>query len=154
MELEDAITIVSSWNKFGRAGLGELYVLDIDEAAQKLLDAATQEAVHEEVAFLGAMLRIRMGEELDAHVKRILERLKKVSDPGVNLRDAFAYVVAPHARNFLFLSKIVLATVLGCNFNELRREVITPLGEEAAVQILEPEYDFDEMFELVRPGLP
>ncbi len=49
------------------------------------------------------------------------------------LFDAFAYISAMHAENLQILSKEVLAKVLKVPNNQLKKKVLGPLGEEAAI---------------------
>ena len=67
-------------------------------------------------------------------VKKLLRRLDDIKAPGGSLGQAFAYVAAMHAENLRFLSRPVLAHLLGCDETTLRKEVIRPLTDEAAVQ--------------------
>ena len=63
----------------------------------------------------------------------MLDRLRQRSIPGGgNLQDALSYVAAMHAEELEFLSRPVLAQVLACPLGKLHREVLTPLGQEAA----------------------
>ncbi|MBD0372498.1 MAG: hypothetical protein ICV60_16765 [Pyrinomonadaceae bacterium] len=137
LTLEDANKIVGAWEYYGEEGLGELAGLDTFAAASKLVEHARSEAQSNayEGAFLGAMLRVRIGEALRDHVKRLLERLngRRLDEPGISLMDAFAYIVALHAKNILLLSRPVLARAIGCSVDSLQRLVLRPFGEEAAV---------------------
>jgi hypothetical protein len=131
----DAEKIVAAWTRYGIRGLGRLAGLESHEAVQKLLDAATLEASTPDGAFLGAMLRVRIGMALRDHVAALLGRLESreiQGIPGKTLLDAFAYIAVPHACNLLFLSKSVLAKALGLDETRIRRRILGPLGEEAA----------------------
>ncbi|MBA3833212.1 MAG: metallophosphoesterase [Chthoniobacterales bacterium] len=131
----DADKIIAAWSRYGARGLGKLSGLESDEAAQKLFDAATLEAGSPDGAFLGAMLRVRIGMALRDHVAALLGRLESrelQGIPGKTLLDAFAYIAVPHAFNLLFLSKSVLAKALGLDETRVRRRILGPLGEEAA----------------------
>lgn len=57
----DARAIVDAWSKLGSRGLGKLSGLETEEAVSRLLEAARLEATTSEGAFLGAMLRVRVG---------------------------------------------------------------------------------------------
>jgi tetratricopeptide (TPR) repeat protein len=132
---DDAEKIIAAWSHYGVRGLGRLAGLDSDEAAQRLFDAATLEASAPDGAFLGAMLRVRIGVALRDHVIALLGRLESREIQGISgktLLDAFAYIAVPHAYNLLFLSKSVLAKVLGIDETRVRRRILGPLGEEAA----------------------
>jgi hypothetical protein len=131
----DADKIVAAWSRYGARGLGRLSGLESEEAAQRLFDAATLEASTADGAFLGAMLRVRIGMALRDHVTALLGRLESreiQGIPGKTLLDAFAYIAIPHAYNLLFLSKSVLARTLGMDDTRVRRRILGPLGEEAA----------------------
>lgn len=136
----DAQQIVNAWARYGSEGLGDLAEIHSDQAAKRLIQAAQdQDARYKhDGAFLGAMLKVRKGTELREHVASLLERLgtrtiahQREGDPK-SLRDAMAYIAAMHAENLLFLSKPVLAKVLGCKPGKLKADVLGPLGEEAA----------------------
>jgi hypothetical protein len=131
----DAAAIVRAWSSYGVRGLGKLAGLDPDEAADKLFEAAKLEASAPDGAFLGAMLRVRVGLALKDHVGALLGRLDRreiQGYPGKTLLEAFALIAIPHAYNLLFLSKPVLAKALAVDETKLRRRVLGPLGEEAA----------------------
>ncbi|MBA7705755.1 hypothetical protein ES703_114593 [subsurface metagenome] len=130
---EDAELVVNAWTKYDRKGLGRLYGQTQDDAVSALLKEAQSEYYSEEGAFLGAMLRTRLGDGIKAHVKKLLLSILKYKSPGGTLCDAFAYIAVPHSENMLFLSKGPLAKVLGCARGELKARVLGPLGEEAAV---------------------
>jgi Icc-related predicted phosphoesterase len=129
----DAEAIVTAWARYERRGLGRLYGLPQGEAIAALVNEARNEAYAEEGAFLGAMLRTRLGEDIKAHVKNLLLSLAETNGPGGTLRDAFACIAVPHAENVLTLSRGPLAKVLGCSRAELKEKVLGPLGEEAVV---------------------
>jgi len=130
---EDAALIVEAWGKHGARGLGRLYGRSREDAIEALVEEATGEAYTEEGAFLGAMLRTRMGADLRAHVKRLLVSLGDSKAPGGTLRDAFAHIATPHAENVLTLSRGPLAKALGCGRSVIKEKVLGPLGEEAVV---------------------
>jgi hypothetical protein len=130
---EDAQQIIWAWSQYGPKGLGQLAGKDPKEAVQALIVAATKEAELKEGAFFGAMLKVRIGHALREHLTALLNRLhdRKIHH-GVTLRDAFAYIAAMHAEGLTFLSKAVLAQVLGCQLGELKPKILGPLGKEAA----------------------
>jgi hypothetical protein len=130
---EDAEMIINSWTRYEKRGLGRLYGHSHAEAVAALLKEAHNEANTQEGAFLGAMLRTRLGEDIKAHVQSLLISLAENKAPGGTLRDAFAYIAVPHAENFLSLSRGPLADALGCDRAELKEKVLGPLGEEAIV---------------------
>ncbi|MCP4696711.1 MAG: hypothetical protein GY862_07670, partial [Gammaproteobacteria bacterium] len=136
---EDAARIVDAWSVYHEQGLGRLAGLSKQDAVKKLVAETRSEKSREDGAFLGALLRLRFGEQLKAHVKKLLDRLQERKIlPGENsntLLHAFAYIAAMHAENKLFLSKLVLAKALGIEQGKLRSKVLWPLGEEAAADV-------------------
>lgn len=133
LSLEDAELIVSAWGHYGKQGLGKLDGVSIKDAAKKLVEQAKSEKYQDEGAFLGAMLRTRFGEDFKAHIKDLLSRLNNRDGLGGSLLNAFAYIAVMHADNNLFLSKEVLAEVLGGKPGDIKRQITEPLGQEAAV---------------------
>lgn len=132
---EDARKIVAAWARLGLKGLGRLENLDPEAAAEQLFAAARDDSANQqEGAFLGAMLRTRFGRDLNQHVKVLLGRLNGQSTPGYaeTLMEAFAYIAVPHAENVLTLSTPILEEALGCTLRQVKREILRPLGEEAA----------------------
>jgi len=133
LELDDAAAIVHSWGKHGKQGLGRLAGKTEDEAIKLLFDAAVQESATEGGAFFGAMLEVRIGEELKEHLKALLIRLdERRLQTGGTLQVAFAYIASMHAEGLNFLSRPVLAKVLGYELSDLKSRVLKPLGKEAA----------------------
>lgn len=135
LDQTDAETIVQAWSNYGVRGLGKLAGLDLVEAAERLFEAAKLEASTPDGAFLGAMLRARVGLALKDHVGALIGRLDRreiQGYPGKTLLEAFALIAIPHAYNLLFLSKPVLAKALAIEETKLRRRVLGLLGEEAA----------------------
>lgn len=129
----DATRIVDAWANFGEAGLGRTALLRPEERAQRLVEAARDEAKVSQGAFFGALLAVRVGEDMQKHAKSMLARLAQNSIPGGRtLRDALSFIAAMHAEGLEFLSRPVLATVLGCPLDKLRAAILLPLGEEAA----------------------
>ncbi|MHB1081427.1 MAG: metallophosphoesterase family protein [Prosthecobacter sp.] len=130
---EDAMRIIDGWAEFGRAALGRLANLERDVAVRLLIDAAREEAKTPQGSFFGAMLTVRFGDDLHEHLKLLLQRLgTRIIPGGATLLDAVAYVAAIHSLNLEILSRPVLAWVLGCLPKELKRNVLLPMGEEAA----------------------
>ena len=135
LDERDAREIVNAWGKFGSRGLGKLAGSTLDEAVGQLVEAARVEATTSDGAFLGAMLRVRVGVALRDHVAALMVRLESRDIkglPGKTLLDAFAYIAIPHAYNLLFLSKSVLGRAIGIDESRVRRRILGPLGEEAA----------------------
>jgi tetratricopeptide (TPR) repeat protein len=131
----DAKQVVTAWSAYGKEGLKSLDGLELDEAMSQLLVAAKSEEIsRHEGTFFGAVLQVRWGEGLKDHVDNLLRKLEKRSiSGGRKLGDAFAYIAAMHAENMQILSKEVLAEVLQVNIGNLKRAVLGPLGEEAAI---------------------
>ncbi len=129
---EDAEKIVTAWSVFGNRGLGTLSSLDIEDAADKLVELAQEHSYAQEGAFLGAMLQARFGEGLRDHVRLLLSRLQHIPCPGGCLLDAFAYVAVTHCYDDPPVTKQILANALGCSPKDVRKSIIGPLGDEAA----------------------
>jgi hypothetical protein len=133
LDPDDATAIVATWETFGHAGLGQLSAVDTARRASSLISAARHEATSPDGAFFGALLKVRFGEDLKKHALVLLDRLASRPIPsGGTLQDALALVAAMHSEGLEFLSRPVLAFALGCPENKLRRDVLLPLGEEAA----------------------
>lgn len=130
---EDAEMVVSAWEKYEQRGLGRLYGQSKEEAVNALLREARSESYGNEGAFLGAMLRTRLGDGIKDHVRSLIASLNETKALRGTLSDAFAYIAVPHAENIQILSKGVLAKALGCSRPRLQTLVLGPLGEEAAV---------------------
>ncbi|MEW8335505.1 MAG: metallophosphoesterase [Candidatus Thiodiazotropha sp.] len=138
LEEEDAGQVVDAWTVYQEKGLGRLAGLSREDAVKQLVAETRSEKSREDGAFLGALLRLRFGEELKMHVKKLLDRLNEkriLPDNPNTLLQAFAYIAAMHAENKLFLSKLVLAKILGVAQSKLRSKVLYPLGEEAAADV-------------------
>jgi hypothetical protein len=129
----DASAIAGAWLKFGRVDCQGDAATNQDELSLRLFNAAKAEASLGEGALLGGVLVIRKGEGLRAHVRSLLERLQQIPlADGNTLYTAFGYIAAMHAEGLDFLSRPVLAEALGCKTSNLQKEVIFPLGREAA----------------------
>ena len=133
LDLADAEAIVEAWQAFGELGLGELVNIPESERAHTLEKQAKEEAKTSRGAFFGALLTARNGSDLRKHATLVLERLSQRKIPGGRtLLEALSYIAAMHAEQLEFLSRPVLASVLGCPPTQLHREVLVPLGQEAA----------------------
>lgn len=135
---EDARLIVNAWSKYKEKGLGKLAGLPINVAVEKFVYESKSEKSINDGALLGALLRIRIGNEMKQHVKKMLDRLQesqKSINNNISLLYAFVCIAAMHSANLLFLSKTVLSKALCVNFKDLRSKVLYPLGEEAAADI-------------------
>ncbi|HAL71674.1 MAG TPA: hypothetical protein DCP71_07865 [Verrucomicrobiales bacterium] len=130
---EDAKAIVSAWGDFGNAGLGDMSDVEENKRAELLIHQAHEEAKIGQGALFGALLTVRYGSDLPNHARLMLDRLDQRFIPGgATLRHALAYVAAMHAEGLEFLSRPVLAQVLACPLQKLHRDVLVPLGQEAA----------------------
>ncbi len=127
----DAEAVIQAWTQVGQRGLGRLATVSYPDAVRRLVEAASQ-TDESEGAFLGAMLRVRIGPEMREHVRALLKRLESRRAPGGTLLDGFGLIALAHAEGLSLLSAPVLARALGCNTSEVRRKIMTPLGEEAA----------------------
>lgn len=133
LDLADAMAIVESWHAFGDAGLGDLAEQPATERVTILERQAKDEAKTHGGAFFGALLAVRSGSDLRNHAYLLLERLGQRKIPsGGTLREALAYIAAMHAEGLEFLSRPVLAQALRCPADKLHRDVLVPLGQEAA----------------------
>lgn len=135
LRLVDAERVVIAWGKYGADGLKGLSDVPLKEACERLLDASKTEDTNQmEGTFFGAILHVRLGEGLKEHIDNLLRKLGEISiGEGRTLKDAFVYIAAMHAENLQFLSKEVLAGALNFSLNNLKRDVLIPLGEEAAI---------------------
>ncbi|MDD2856511.1 MAG: metallophosphoesterase [Desulfuromonadaceae bacterium] len=131
---EDAKLIVEAWSRFGNKGLGSLVGLSLNEAVSSLFIASKSEEERDqnEGAFLGAMLRVRMGDALKSHVKSLLVRLDERKINNHSLLDAFAYIAAMHSEQLSILTKEILAETLSCKLSDVKKKITGPLGDEAA----------------------
>lgn len=133
LDSSDAQAIVQTWHAFGDAGLGDLAKQPAAKWATILERQAKREAQTKAGAFFGALLAVRSGSGLRKHAHLLLDRLGQRKIPsGGTLRDAIAYIAAMHLEGLDFLSRPVLAQVLGCPMEKLHRNVLVPLGQEAA----------------------
>jgi hypothetical protein len=133
LDIDDATAMVRAWGAFGKDGLGDMSGVEENNRAALLASQAREEAKTRHGALFGALLIARHGSDLPNHARRMLDRLSQRSIPGGHtLQDALAFVAAMHAENLEFLSRPVLAKVLGCHLNGLYRNVLAPLGQEAA----------------------
>lgn len=134
---EDAERFIDAWSVLGNDGLGKLKGLSAAEAKRRLLQSSKNEEINEpdEGALLGAMLATRYGDDLHDHVRTMLRRLEKIPLYHETLLDAFAYIVAMHSEKLFFLSKAVMAQLYSCKEKEIKKNILGPLGDEAASAI-------------------
>lgn len=166
---EDAGRFIDAWKALGDEGLGKLKGLSDTEAKKRLIQSSRNEEISEpdEGALLGAMLATRYGDELHDHVRAMLRRLEQIPLYQETLLNAFAYIVAMHSEKLYFMSKPVMAQLYHCKEKEVKKNILGPLGDEAASavsgdmiytrhgyiaktarKILDEEfhYDFDDIF--------
>lgn len=133
LSLIDARAIVSSWLNFGNEGMGKLTGTNIERAAIDLYELSHQAEI-KEGAFFGALLKARYGDDLQEHVKTLLNRLNDRNIPGgKDLLDAFSYIALMHSENLKFLPKSILADVLNCPSEKISSLVLYPLGRESVI---------------------
>lgn len=134
VDAADAQAIVHAWQAYGKAGLGDLADKDEDQRAAILEQRAKEKAKIASGTLFGALLAVRKGSILRNHARLILDRLgqRNIRGGERNLRDALAYIAAMHSEGLEYLSRPVLAQALGCPLDFLRKEVLYPLGQEAA----------------------
>ncbi len=133
---EDAQLIIGAWGALGDRGLGQLKRMETDAAVDELLRGAREEAYFDEGAFLGALLRTRIGAGLRDHIKSLLARFGERSvGKRRRLIDAFAYICAVHSEGLDILTDEILGWTMDLSVGDLRKSVIAPLGEEAAATI-------------------
>jgi predicted MPP superfamily phosphohydrolase len=134
---KDAIQIIKGWSQLGAKGLGKLENMDFDEAVNKLLltSKSEEEKYEHEGAFLGAMLNVRLGDDLKTHINAMLCRLKERQAFDGTLLDAFSYIAAMHAEELSILSKEVLIEMYNCKPKDIKRIITGPLGDEAASSV-------------------
>lgn len=125
----DAGLITDAWRHFHATdGLDEHADL-----ARRLFEAAKDEEKRGDGALLGGVLVLRKGEGLRAHVHALLARLEQTRlTKSASLRDALGYIAAMDAEGLDFLSRPVLAEALDCKPADLSKNVLFPLGKEAA----------------------
>lgn len=131
---EDAGRIVTAWKVLGDEGLGKLKGLSMEAAKKQLVKFSLNAERNDpsEGALLGAMLATRYGDELHNHVREMLRHLNEKPLDGGTLLDAFVYIVAMHSEKLYFLSKPVMAQLYHCPENQVKKEILGPLGDEAA----------------------
>jgi hypothetical protein len=128
----DAGLIATAWAELAASGSPDA-VADPAARAADLYQAAMREAAAAEGSLLGGALAVRRGVGLRDHVHRLLDRLgEQRLASGGTLYHAFGYIAAMHAEGLDFLSRPVLAKVLGCDLALLGERVVVPLAREAA----------------------
>lgn len=132
LEGDEAREIVEFWAKYGQKGLKKLYGKNIETITKELLKASKDNGND---TFFGAILEIRMAEQLKDHIKSILQKLKEIQieKSEKTILDAFVPIVLMHSENLEFFSEIVLAKyIFNDSTKNIKSKIITPLGKEAA----------------------
>jgi hypothetical protein len=143
---KDAEAVVTAWEQFGEDGLRELSSLS--DTAQRIaaLESAVggakdklveQQRRHrpQDGSFFGGLLAVRFGQNgLQAHVRDFLQRLQNVyiEHSTNSLFDTLLYVAACHGAGISGIDERVLADLVGVEREWVHRQVVRPLGEEAA----------------------
>ena len=132
----DAEKVVAAWASLGDSGLGLLAgVADTERRADVVLEAVRRETGSGEGSFFGGLLDARLGSEgLREHLVPLLTRLCALPIRGsaLSLGDALMYVACCHGAGVAGLHSAVLADLLGVNQHRVYRDVVRPLGDEAA----------------------
>ncbi len=133
LKQKDADAIVTAWSGYGQRGLRDLEQFPEPDRSFKLVEAARSQVNSADGAFFGALLQVRLGSDLFGHARLMLERLsqRRLSN-GRTLRDALGYIALMHAEGLEFLSRPVLAMALDSPLEKIRKDVLIPLGNEAA----------------------
>jgi calcineurin-like phosphoesterase family protein len=132
VSIADAAAIIDSWAGLGPTAMGKLQGLDNETAVKRLVAEAETSKENSGKSLLGALLRVKYGSDLKEHIWNLLLRLNERKLSGFTLLDAFLYIAVMDSMNLTFLSKSVLAETLGITRSELARQVLGPLGREAA----------------------
>ncbi|HEV2704755.1 MAG TPA: SIR2 family protein [Pyrinomonadaceae bacterium] len=152
---KDARAVVTAWQQLeSDGGLGAL--ISIRDTAQRIaaFESAVSEAENTQAeqqkkrqteqqkkrrpqdgSFFGGLLAVRFGQSgLQAHVRDFLRRLKEVRIEygSASLFDALLYVAACHGTDIPGIDERVLADLVGVPREWVQRQVVRPLGDEAA----------------------
>ena len=143
---EDAEAVVTAWEQLGSDGLRELSSLS--DTAQRIAAfesavgnakdiQAQQQKQHrpQDGSFFGGLLAVRFGQNaLQAHVRDFLRQLQDVyiEHGNSSLFDALLYVAACHGAGIPGIDERVLADLVEVEREWVQRQVVRPLGEEAA----------------------
>jgi hypothetical protein len=133
LTLDEAEKLVEAWSAFGDEGLADLVAVPAEQRPGTLYSYCEDALARSSEAFFGALLRARHGADLEGHARVLIERVRgrKIASGGT-LGDALSYIAAMHSHGLPFLSRPVLARVLGCPAERLHRDVLARLGHEAA----------------------
>lgn len=129
----DATLLATAWQHFGASACDESWHnLTPELLAEQLLQAAKEDEGNEGALF-GALLTLRHGRDLRAHVRTLMQKFDGMSlSVGGTVGDVFCLIAAMHAENLEFLSSKVLQEVIGCDRPTLQRDVLGPMTAEAA----------------------
>ena len=129
----DAAALANTWLYFGSDVCEQSWQnLPPDLLAEKLFEAAKEDGLNEGALF-GALLTLRHGRDLHAHVRGLLQKLDGINlEAGGTVGDAFRLIAAMHAEGLDFLSSTVLQESMNCDRATLRRDILRPLTAEAA----------------------
>ena len=136
-EAQDARDVVRAWAAIGPDALGALHAIHEEpDRVHALMEAAKRgTGRYSQGSFFGAILKVRFSPEgLRAHVLTLMNRLRERRlASGKTLLDAFLVVAALDAVGIEGMDRKVLADLLQIRAEQLRTDVLRPLGEEAAV---------------------
>lgn len=129
----DATSLATAWQHFGAYACdASLRNLTPELLAEQLFEAAKDDGGHEGALF-GALLTLRHGRDLRAHVRTLMQKFDGMNlSTGGTVGEAFRLIAAMHAEGLDFLSSKVLQEVMGCDRPTLQREVLGPMKAEAA----------------------
>jgi len=130
---EDALSLATAWQYFEvKASDPSMQGLAPELLAVKLQEAAKEDGFGDG-ALYGALLTLRHGRDLRAHMRPLLRKLDGMClSFGGTVGNAFRLIAAMHAESLDFLSTKVLQELLGSDQPTLQREVLRPLAAEAA----------------------
>lgn len=132
---EDARLLVTAWEFLGKEGLRELSNASDTEARIDLLVQAVRSESSDEGSFFGGLLEARLGPDgLREHLVTLLARLGSLTISGsrLTLADALMYVACCHGASMGGLDEGVLAELVGVDRQLVHRDVVRPMGDEAA----------------------
>ena len=133
LTLRDAEIVASNWLAHGAERSEQLGSLQPQDIPAALFEAARTDGGGRDGALLGAMLRVRIGPHLHAHVRTLVQKLRTIQiNPSYSLGDAFAFIASMHNAGQFYLSREVLAQRLGLDLTALHSTVLFPLAREAA----------------------
>jgi len=127
LDATDAAMVTAAWQAHANGGRPAVTAEQLAARARSLGHS------DDDGSLLGALLDLRFGDRLVDHVRAFLLPLRDYPAPGGRrLLDVYAMIAAMHAEGQTYLSRSVLAYALGCDDDELERQVVRPLAREAA----------------------